>query len=542
MEGLGRAQLGRPGAIERVAGRALGRLDRRQGRLERALRLGQPRAGVGDDRLGQAEPLGDREGLAAARQADRQPVRRRQRLEVELDRGVARPRRRVGVRLQLGVMGRRRDERAGPDEVVEEGLGERRALGRVGPGPELVEQDQRPGPGRLDDPDDRAQVARERRQRLGDRLLVADVGEDVAPDRQPAAGRRRDVQPGLVHQAEQAERPQGDGLAAGVRPGHDERGVAIAEPDVDRHDATGQARMAGRQQDDLGPVGRLGAGRVHLGRERRLGRPQVEPGERVERRAQRLGVGRHERRQLVEDPRDLLRLGHLRLAPGVAELDRDQRLDEQGLAAARRVVDDALDPAARLGLDRDDVAPVAQRDDRLLERAPELGADERVEPSAQPVVGDPDGRPQPAEPRRGRVEQLPDRVEAAGQRRAQGRQRVQVARQLAQERPAVVGEDRRQPRGRVERIGDLEELGGFQPAARTARSIAGPMSRAAPIPMPGRSSSRARAWSVSSSPRATMTGSPDGSRASASRRDGPNDVAAASRARTAGNSRRTSER
>ena len=38
---LGRAQLGGPGAIERLAGLALGRLDRRQRRLERALRLGQ---------------------------------------------------------------------------------------------------------------------------------------------------------------------------------------------------------------------------------------------------------------------------------------------------------------------------------------------------------------------------------------------------------------------------------------------------------------------------------------------------------------------
>ena len=159
-------------------------------RLERALRLGQPRAGVVDDRLGQAEPLGDRERLAAAGQADRQAVGRRQRLEVELDRGVARARRRVRVRLELGVVGRGRDERAGPDEMVEQRLGQRRALGRVRPGAELVEQDERARSGRLDDPDDRAQVAREGRQRLGDRLLVADVGEDVAPDRQPAAGRR----------------------------------------------------------------------------------------------------------------------------------------------------------------------------------------------------------------------------------------------------------------------------------------------------------------------------------------------------------------
>ena len=146
----------------------------------------------------EAEPLGDRERLAAARQPDRQAVRRRERLEVELDRGVPRAAGRVGVGLQLGVVGRRGDERAGPDEVVEERLGERRALGRVGAGAELVEQDERARPRRLDDPDDRAQMARERREALGDRLLVADVGEDVAEDRQPASRPRpgRGARPG----------------------------------------------------------------------------------------------------------------------------------------------------------------------------------------------------------------------------------------------------------------------------------------------------------------------------------------------------------
>ena len=138
--------------------------------------------------------------------------------------------------------------------------------------------------------------------------------------RLPAAG--RDVQPGLVHEAEQAERPQRDGLAAGVRAGDDERRVAVAEADVDRDDAAGQARMARRQQDDLGPLGRLGPDAVHLRGQLRLGGPEVEPGERVERLAQRLGVGGDERRQLVEDARDLLRLGDLRLAPGVARARR----------------------------------------------------------------------------------------------------------------------------------------------------------------------------------------------------------------------------
>ena len=42
-----------------------------------------------------------------------------------LDGGIARSRGRVGIGLQLGVVGRRGDEGAGPDEVIEERLGER---------------------------------------------------------------------------------------------------------------------------------------------------------------------------------------------------------------------------------------------------------------------------------------------------------------------------------------------------------------------------------------------------------------------------------
>ena len=77
---------------------------------------------------------------------------------------------------------------------------------------------------------------------------------------------------------------------------------------------------------------------------------------------------------------------------------------------------------------------------------------------------------------------------------------------------------------------------------RTARPTAGAMSWAAPTPTPGRSRSRLRAWSVSSSQRATRTGSSDGTVASARRRDGGNDVSSARRATTAGYSSRARER
>ena len=291
-----------------------------------------------------------------------------------------------------------------------------------------------PGSGRLDDPDDRAEVARERRERLGDRLLVADVGEDVAPDRQAAAGLGRHVQPGLVHQAEQAERPQRDRLAAGVRAGDDEGRVAVAEPDVDGHDPAGQPGC--RADSRIASVRSAVAARLAL-----ISAASEALAIQKSKRASASSVSRRgaalaaiERRQLVEDAGDLLGLGDLRLAPGVAELDRDERLDEQGLAAARRVVDDALDPRPGLGLDRHHVAAVAERDDRLLEGAPELRADERIQPAPQPVVGDTDGRPQATETRRRGVEQLPDRVEAARQRRADRGQRVELAPEVAQER------------------------------------------------------------------------------------------------------------
>ena len=190
--GLGGPLLGGPGPVQRLARGEVGGADRGQRLLERLLALAQARAGVADDRGGQPEPLGDREGLAAARQADPEVIGRRERLEVELDGRVPDVGGRVGVDLQLGVVGRRGHQGAGAQEVVEQGLGQGRALRRVGPRPELVEQDERRGAGGRRDPHDRAQVAGEGGEALGDALLVPDVGEQVAPGRAGGCPDRRE--------------------------------------------------------------------------------------------------------------------------------------------------------------------------------------------------------------------------------------------------------------------------------------------------------------------------------------------------------------
>ena len=77
---LGRLGLGGARAIHGLGDLALLAADRGERRLEGALVLGQAAARVGDDRVGQPEPLGDREGLRPARQPDRQPVGRADRV------------------------------------------------------------------------------------------------------------------------------------------------------------------------------------------------------------------------------------------------------------------------------------------------------------------------------------------------------------------------------------------------------------------------------------------------------------------------------
>ncbi len=124
--------------------------------------------------------------------------------------------------------------------------------------------------------------------------------------------------------------------------------------------------MTGPEEDHLGSVGRLGPHPVELSRQLGLGGPEVEAGEGRQRLAEFRGVGGNERRQLVEDPLDLGLGRELRFPPGIAELDGNERLDEERLAAAGRVVDDALDLRAGLRLDWHHVAAVAERDDRVL--------------------------------------------------------------------------------------------------------------------------------------------------------------------------------
>ena len=114
-------------------------------------------------------------------------------------------------------------EAAAAQQVLEDGLGQRRALRGVGAGAQLVEQDEAS-----------AVEAAPRMEMMfpmwelkvesdcSMRLLVADVGVDGLEDGQAGVGVGGDGQAGLGHEGEQPDGLEGDGLAAGVGAGDEQ--------------------------------------------------------------------------------------------------------------------------------------------------------------------------------------------------------------------------------------------------------------------------------------------------------------------------------
>ena len=122
-------------------------------------------------------------------------------------------------------------------------------------------------------------------------------------------------------------------------------------------------------QGDHAGVAHLRPHGVHVAAQLAAGENQVEvdqdiviPGD-ILLKARRLGGERH------EDAVDLLLLFRFQLFQFVVRLHHAHRLDEDGRAAGRRVVDKAGQLAAELGLHRHDEAPAALGDDRLLQDA-----------------------------------------------------------------------------------------------------------------------------------------------------------------------------
>ena len=107
-----------------------------------------------------------------------QPVRRRVRLGLNPNAAVDHAVGRRRIRLQRVVVRRRDDDRAALPEVIDDGRAERAAFDRIGAAADFVEQHERRQLERAIHRDEVGDVRGERAEARGDRLLVADVGED----------------------------------------------------------------------------------------------------------------------------------------------------------------------------------------------------------------------------------------------------------------------------------------------------------------------------------------------------------------------------
>ena len=193
------------------------------------------RVGAAQHFLVESEALGDRERVGRAGQPKPQAEGRPQRVRVELHACVPHAGRVEREGLELRVVGRRGREHASLEQGLEYRHRERRTFIRIGAGADFIEQSEISALCLGERRDHVAKMRRERRERLRDGLLVADVGEDP-PDHRKAAAVRGNRETARRHRSEQADRLQGDRLAAGVRTGHDEDAEVATELYVDADD------------------------------------------------------------------------------------------------------------------------------------------------------------------------------------------------------------------------------------------------------------------------------------------------------------------
>ncbi len=381
-------------------------------------------------------------------------------------------------------------------------------------------------------------MRREGREAHRDRLLVADVDEDLVEDGQRRLVRRR-AQAALVEDGREPERLQGHGLAAGVRPADHER-AQRAELEVDR-DRRGpvEQRVARPEQHDFVALSHERA--PPAAREAAAGDGEVERCGGVDERHERLGLCGDERREVAQDPGDLVALGDLGLAQAVRVVDRRQRLDEQRLARAGGVVNDAGHAPPGRGLQRQDGAAAALGDEVVLEM---LG-DRRVVRDLAQALGQPPPAlaqlaAQAAQRRRGRVLQIgavlldrpPDLLGHGEQRRVDPCHELHQHRDLA---PLAERAARRHPG--ANRALDLRQRASVERAAagREVGRLAH-VGCAAEVGLGRLVEQRDRLGRLLLAAAATSSASADGRRASASRAPGSLAAAPASRASTAGSS------
>ena len=163
-------------------------------------------------------------------------------LGVEGHRRVLESRLHLGEHLERLEVGRDHDARPAVEEDLEERGPQRGALGGVGSGAQLVEEDERSRPGHREDLPHLADERGEGREVLGEALLVPDHRQHPIRKRDPAAGRCGHVAPRLGHEDQKAAGLERDRLAARVRAAQDQPRPVSGHPEVHGDDVAHSGR------------------------------------------------------------------------------------------------------------------------------------------------------------------------------------------------------------------------------------------------------------------------------------------------------------
>jgi len=133
----------------------------------------------------------------------------------------------------------------------------------------------------------------------------------------------------------------------------------------------------------------LGRGGFHFEGVLGLGEGEVELGKNLYVAADVGPFVGNQVREFGEDAPHLLLFLQFQLPHGVVLLDHGQRFDEEGGAARRLIVNDALDLPLVLGSHRYDIAALALGDDRFLQKGDDFSVlYQSVQGTQEPVLGD----------------------------------------------------------------------------------------------------------------------------------------------------------
>ena len=295
-----------------------------------------------------------------------QAVGRRQGLRIELHAGVGEARVHRCHLLEQVVVGGRDDPRPRVGQCLQHRLGQGGALGGIGSHAHLVECDQAPLAGRLDDAGEVRHVGGEGRETLPDVLLVPDVGEDRLRCVHLRTGGGRYVKTGPREERREAQRLHRHRLAAGIGTREHQHREALTQVQVvGNRLRDGEERVPELVQQVHAVFPERGLHRLHLPGELAPGKGEIDDLQHLQVRLdRRTGLGRPLGERAQHPPRLPLD-GELGLLEPIVEIDHRLRFHEERGSGGGGVVHDAGDPPPGIGADRQYVAVVADGEERI---------------------------------------------------------------------------------------------------------------------------------------------------------------------------------